>query len=294
VTSALAARTLAPLSFVLLWASGFVFAKVALTHTEPITLLVLRYLGALLCLLPLVLVLRPAWPKSARELAKLAVIGFLMQGIFIPLNYLALGSAVSAATVGLITSLQPILVGILAPRLLGEAVDRRQWLGLLLGLAGTAMVILSRGSVMAQDWLGLLFAFSALAALTLVAITEKRLAAQGSLIAAAIVQFSIGLCVVTPLALASEPFTVRWSIDLAWALAAIVVGNSLASISLLLWMIRRGAVARVSALFFLVPPATALFAWSLLGEDLNWIAWLGMAVAAVGVATALNRRIKQE
>ena len=51
-------------------------------------------------------------------------------------------------------------------------------------------------------------------------------------------------------------------------------------------MVRRNEASRVSALFFLVPPLAGLIAWALLGESLPAVAWIGMAVAAAGVAIA--------
>jgi drug/metabolite transporter (DMT)-like permease len=68
------------------------------------------------------------------------------------------------------------------------------------------------------------------------------------------------------------------------ALAYLVVGNSLISVTLLLAMVRHGEASRVSALFFLVPPMAALMAWGLIGEVLPPLAWAGMALAACGVA----------
>lgn len=59
--------------------------------------------------------------------------------------------------------------------------------------------------------------------------------------------------------------------------------------SLLLAMIRAGEVARVSALFYLVPALSALFAWPLLREAMPPLAWGGMALAGLGVALASRR-----
>jgi drug/metabolite transporter (DMT)-like permease len=55
-------------------------------------------------------------------------------------------------------------------------------------------------------------------------------------------------------------------------------------------MIRRGDAARVSALFFLVPPLAALIALAILGEAMPPLGWVGMAVAAGGVALATRRQ----
>ena len=55
---------------------------------------------------------------------------------------------------------------------------------------------------------------------------------------------------------------------------------------MLLTLIRDGAVARVTALFYLVPPVTAVMALVLFGDALTPIQIVGMAVAAVGVSVA--------
>jgi drug/metabolite transporter (DMT)-like permease len=75
-----------------------------------------------------------------------------------------------------------------------------------------------------------------------------------------------------------------WNRDVVFALAWLVLVLSLGAISLLFTMIRDGQVARVSALFFLVPPVTALLAWLLFDEQQSWNDLAGMALAATGVA----------
>jgi drug/metabolite transporter (DMT)-like permease len=69
----------------------------------------------------------------------------------------------------------------------------------------------------------------------------------------------------------------------------LVIANSLIAMTLLLAMIRHREAARVSALFFLVPPTAALIAWALIGEDMPALAWGGTALAALGVALATKQ-----
>jgi drug/metabolite transporter (DMT)-like permease len=59
-------------------------------------------------------------------------------------------------------------------------------------------------------------------------------------------------------------------------------------------MIRRGEVSRVSALFFLVPPMAAVIGWLLLGEQMPPLAWLGLGLAAAGVAVATRGGRRQD
>lgn len=277
---------LAPAIFLALWSSGFAFAKLGLAHAAPLTCLVLRYAVVLAVLVPVVLVVRPAWP-SRRTLAHAAVVGLLIQAIYFGFSYVAMARDIAAGAVALIVSLQPILVGILAPRLVGEAVSGRRWIGLALGLVGAALVILARAGAATIDATAVLAATAALLGMTAGTLWEKRFGVVGtSPLALAIAQFATGFVALLPLAIAVEGFRFEPHPQLWLSIGYLVVANSLISLTLLLLMIRHGEVARVSALFFLVPPTAALIAWALIGETSPTLAWLGMGVAALGVGLA--------
>lgn len=89
------------------------------------------------------------------------------------------------------------------------------------------------------------------------------------------VQYLVGLLVTLPLAYIFEAMHIEWTPTLLLALAYLVIANSIIAISLLLTMIRHGEASRVSALFFLVPPAAALVAWLMLGKAMPPLAWGG-------------------
>ena len=279
-------RWLGPATFLLLWSAGFAFVALGLPDSEPITFLALRYAIVVAVLLAAFAALRPPLPQSRRDWLDLIVVGLLLQVAYFTLLYLALDLESSAGTVALIVSLQPILVGLLAPRVAGERVTKVRWAGLALGLAGAAVVIGSRSGVGGSSTTGLLCALAAMVALTAGTLYERRHGSEHHPVTANTVQFSVALAVTLPPALLVEGFPVHWTGDLAISLAYLVFANSLVSITLLLAMVRRNEASRVSALFFLVPPLAALIAWGLLGESLPAGAWAGMGVAAAGVAIA--------
>jgi drug/metabolite transporter (DMT)-like permease len=62
-----------------------------------------------------------------------------------------------------------------------------------------------------------------------------------------------------------------------------VVVMSLGALSLLLFLIRRGAASKVASLFFLVPPTTALMAWPMFGEVMGPVEAGGVVITALGV-----------
>lgn len=279
----------APFIFLLLWSAGFPVAKLGLEHASPLTLLALRYCLVLAVLAPIALVLRPPLPKTRRAFADIAIVGFLIQVVYFGLCYLAFRAGVSAAAVAIIVCLQPILVALAAPHLVGEVVNRRAWLGLGLGLAGAVVVILSRSEIGGQSSFGLICTSLALFGMTGATLYEKRFGITHHPVTANLIQYAVGAVFTLPLALALEDLHVDWTWEFAGVMAYLVLGNSILALSLLLAMIRAGAVSRVSALFYMVPPLAALFAWPLLGEVLPPLGWLGMVLAAVGVALASRK-----
>ncbi|WP_261508442.1 DMT family transporter [Burkholderia multivorans] len=273
----------APALFLLLWSSGFVFLKLGLRDADPLTFLALRYACVVALLAGPFLWLRPALPRTRRAWLNLIVVGLLLQAGYFSFTYLSLKLGMSAGAVALVTSQQPILVGLLAPALAGERVGALRWAGLALGAAGAVLVIVARGAVaIASPW-ALAFALLALACITGGTLWEKRFGSDVHPVSANLVQYAVGLAVSAPLAFALEPMHVHWSAGLAGSLAYLVICNSLIAISLLLAMVRHGEASRVSALFFLIPPATALIALAVLGETIGALAWPGMALAAAGL-----------
>jgi drug/metabolite transporter (DMT)-like permease len=278
----------APVIFLLLWSAGFGIAKLGLQHAEPFTLLALRYVCVLVVLIPIALILRPPVP-SLRGIGDVAVVGFLIQVVYFGLCYAAFKSGVSASTVAIIVCLQPILVALSAPALVGERISRLGWVGLGLGLAGAAIVILARSSFGADRGIGLLYAFLALLGITSGTLYEKRFGVSHHPVMSNLIQYAVAAAITLPAAWATEGMAVVWDWQFAGVLAYLVIGNSLLAMSLLLAMIRAGEVSRVSALFYLVPALSALFAWPMLGEPVPPLAWAGMALAGFGVALVSRR-----
>ncbi|MEF3048758.1 DMT family transporter [Pseudotabrizicola sp. L79] len=274
----------APAIFLVLWSAGFAIAKLGLTHAQPITLLALRYSLVLALLAPVALVLRPPMPKTWRAVADVALVGFLIQVVYFGMAYLAFKAGMSAGGLAIIVCLQPILIALLAPRLLGEPVNRKAWAGLGLGLAGALIVILSRAGVRAEPILSVVLTVVALIGITAGTLYEKRFGVSHHPVTSNLIQYAVGAVFTVPLALMTEDNTLIWNGEFIAILAYLVIGNSILAMSLLLAMIRAGEVSRVSSLFYLVPALSALFAWPLLGEAMPALAWLGLALAGAGVA----------
>jgi drug/metabolite transporter (DMT)-like permease len=281
---------LAPVLFLLLWSTGFPLAKMGLRYASPMALLAWRFGLTVAVLLPLFVILRPPLPRNAAAWRQLIVAGFLIQTMYFGLSYLAFNAGISAGLAALIASLQPLLVSLLAPKLVGEHIALRQWVGLFLGLAGAAGVIVVRSRVEVESLWGVVLITGALFGITAAMFYEKRYGTPQHPVTANLVQYTVGFVTCAPAALWLEHARVQWTGEFVAVLAYLVIGNSLVAISLLLAMSRAGKVSRVASLFLFVPPLAAAMSWLLLGEAMPPLAWVAMAVAALGVFIGASSR----
>ncbi|MBT6865085.1 MAG: DMT family transporter [Planktomarina temperata] len=275
-----------PLVFLLLWSAGYVVAKVALVDAAPMALLALRFAAVIAIMAALFAILRPPLPKTLCGYLHLGFVGVLMQTVYFGMAYFSFVNGVAAGTAALIFSLQPILVALLAPRWTGEAVSWLQWFGLAIAMVGTLTVIVARLEIGPPPLAGFGFAALALAGITLATLWEKRFGLSHHPVSANLIGYSAGLLGLLPFLNWAEIAAVNWTPSFYWALAYLVIGNSVVAVGLLLAMIRAGQVSRVSTLLFLVPPLAALIAWLTLEEPIPLLAWVGLLVSGGGVYLA--------
>ncbi|PIB23906.1 multidrug DMT transporter permease [Amylibacter kogurei] len=279
----------APVIFLLLWSGGYTVAKIALESAEPMTLLALRYGCVLAIMIPLFFIIRPPLPERRADWMHLAIVGFLIQTVYFGFCWLAFRVGVAAGTVALVMSFQPVLVALIAPRWTGEPVGMRRWIGLIIGLVGTAIVINSRTEVAGAGLIGYFFMIMGLLGMTIASLWEKRFGRSHHPITQNMIGYGAGFIGVLPFMLTLDTMHIDWNWEFGIAVAYLVLCNSILAIGLLLAMIRAGDVSAVSSLMFLVPPIAALMAWIGLGEILPPIGWLGMVIAAVGVYLATRK-----
>lgn len=281
-----------PLFFVLLWSTGFIAAKYGLPYAPPLSFLILRCGGAVLVLLPVVLLTRAPWPRG--RVLHVAAAGLLLQAAYLGGVWSAIKIGMPAGLTALIVGLQPILTAFAAP-LVGERVTPRQWLGLVLGLSGVALVVYARLSLHALAPGAVLLCVLALLSITAGTLYQKRFCPQFDLRTGTVIQFGASILVLLPLAVLEEGFDGRlanidWTPQFAGALLWSILALSIGAIFLLYRLISRNDATKVTSLLYLTPPTTALMAWLMFGEALSPLGLLGMAVAVAGVAFVVKNK----
>lgn len=290
-TNLAAARTVAvPALFVLLWSTGFIGAKLGLPYAEPLSFLLLRFVCVLVLLTALALGLRRTWPRQPVQYWHLAVAGALIHGGYLSGVFAAIHQGMSAGVVALIVGVQPLLTAMLSEAMVGEKATPRQWLGFALGFGGVVMVVWNKLGLGGVDAAGLMLAAMALLSITFGTLYQKRFCTEMDLWSGSVVQFVAAALVLLPFALAFERMEIHWTGQFLFALGWLILVLSLGAISLLHLLIKHGAATRVSALFYLTPPTTALLAFLIFDERLAPLALAGMALSAFGVWMAVSRR----
>ncbi|MGZ8156645.1 MAG: DMT family transporter [Burkholderiales bacterium] len=275
--------------FVAVWGSGFIATKIGLQHAPPFTFLALRFAFGIACLLVIVLVAAPRWPSSREELGHVIVAGLLMHAVHLGASHYTQYLGMSAGITAVLLSVQPLLTALFAARWLGETLHARQWLGILVGLAGVALVVWHKIDVREATAGSLIAVTIALLAVTAGTLYQRRFCPLVDLRSGALVQFAVTFVVLAPLAWFVEGAPVRWSWSLAGAIVFLVIGASILGVNALHTLMRRGQAARVASLLYLTPVFAVMLELAMFDVVPSALSAIGIAVTSLGVALVVWR-----
>lgn len=269
-------------AFCLIWSASFVAGKIGIADCPPLILLTVRFLVAGALILGIA-ALRGGWNLSRRDVMAFALIGVANNALYLGLGYTGLRT-ISAGLNALIVSANPVFTTILAAALLGEQITWRKVVGLLLGVAGVALIVAHRIAAGTDGVIGIAFSVGALVSIVAGTLLFKVLAPKGSLWVGNGVQNISGGLAVLPLALMfSDAGDIVPSARLVWSLAYLILLGSIVAYVLWFHMLTVAGATAASAWHFLMPPLGMLFGWLMLGERV--VAWdlIGIVPVALGI-----------
>jgi len=270
--------------FVTVWGSGFLATKIGLQHAAPFTFLTLRFAFGIACLLPIVLIMQPRWPSSARAFGHVIVAGLLMHAVHLSGSHYTQYLGVSAGITALILSAQPLITAWIASRWMGERLAPRQWAGIAVGLAGVVLVVWHKLDVREATAASLLAVTISLTGVTTGTLYQRVFCPLVDLRSASLVQFIATILVLAPLAWAFEDRGVQWSWALAGSILFLVVGASILAVSALHVLMRRGQATRVTSLIYLTPIFAVGLELAMFGVVPTALSVAGIVVTCLGVA----------
>ena len=277
-----------PFLFVFFWSSAFVSGQIIVQSASPFASLSFRFVIVAFGFLFFAYFFKEKIIVKSSLIFQSAITGIFFHGFYLGGVFFSYSVGLSATLSALIVGLQPILTNILSGPILKEKVTFTQWVGILLGLIGTVLVIgLDIGKTI--PLLGIIASIVALIGATTATIWQKKFTNKLSLtvnnfyqaVAAAIFLFFVSLL----FEISYIHFTRSFILSMGWQIIMVSFG----AFTILMYLINIGSASKTSNLFFLVPPTTAIMAWFVLEEQLLRNDLIGLLIAALGVYIATRK-----
>lgn len=267
----------------LLWGGNFVVGKSLVSHASPMTLTSLRWMIAVVCLLPLVW-----WKEKKIVPPRDAILPLFLMGItgVILLNLFQFWALeqTSATNVGVISTLNTISIAFFSSLLLKERMNILQMCSMIVSLFGVILV-LSKGKV---DLLlsfhfntGDLWMMAAVCIWGIYSVCSRWATTKISPMMATLYSGIFGLIVLLPFNLSD--FTV-WNINASFIQSILYTGIISTVVCMVFWNMGVQKLGATTSGIFLNfnPIFTAILAFLLLGEQITWIQGIGSGIVIIG------------
>ncbi len=279
---ALAVLVLLEAALVVCWSAGFIGVRFASDHAPIFLILLWRSLVSGLVLLPFALAMGPR--MRSRDIAFQMLLGALAMAGYLSGFALAISLGVPTGLVALITDMLPLAVALLSWPILGQALTGRQWVGSFIGLAG--VVIASGWSVDMGDVPLWAYGLPVLGTLSLVLATllQKRSPVNAMPVYQSLcIQCLSAAAIFAVLAWHEGGVLPVMDAGFAGGIVWLVFVATFGAWSLYYLALRKSSPARVTAILYLSPPVTMIWAWLMFAEPLSWMMALGLVVSLAGI-----------
>lgn len=269
-------------ALVVSWSAGFVGIRFALDHAPIFLILLWRSLVSGLILLPFALAIGPRlrW----KDVGPHILFGALAMSGYLAGFALAISHGVPTGLVALIADMLPLAVAFLSWPILGQSLTGRQWLGSFIGLAGVLIASgwsLDMGNV--PLWAYGLPVLGTLS-LALATLLQKRSPAGAMPVHQSLCIQCLSASAIFALfayhegSLLPVPDT-GFIGGILWLVFVATFG----AWSLYYLALRKSTPARVTAILYLSPPVTMIWAWLMFAEPLSWAMAAGLVVSLLGI-----------
>jgi drug/metabolite transporter (DMT)-like permease len=277
-----------PFIFIFLWSSAFITTKPIIDYSDPFAALAFRFLFVALGFYIFALYTKQKILVSKKKIIESMLSGVLFHGFYLGGVFFSISKGMPTGIAALIVTLQPILTNILAGPFLNEKISFKQWIGVLLGFTGAALVL---GIDISSNFpfIGVVSCFIALLAITISTLWQKKLSINLPLSVSNLYQ-AIGGCLFHLIIILffSEPY-INFSQTFLIAISHQIFLVSFGAFTILMYLIKHNSASKTVSVFFLIPPVSAVMAYLFLGENLTIFDMLGLLLATTGVYIATRK-----
>ena len=274
-----------PIIFILLWSSAFITTKPIIDNSDPFSALAFRFFFVAIGFYLFSLYLKQSIIIKKKNLIESLLSGILFHGFYLGGVFYSISIGMPTGIAALIVTLQPILTNILSGPILGERVTIKQWIGVLLGFVGAALVLgFDIGSNIPS--LGLIATIVALISITASTIWQKKLSNNLPLSVSNFYQ-AVGGCLFHVLIIIffTKPY-IDFTKTFIVAMSHQIFLVSFGAFTILMFLIKKNSASKTVSIFFLIPATSAMMAWIFLNESLTNLDLIGFLITSIGVYIA--------
>ena len=274
-----------PFIFILLWSSAFITTKPIIDNSDPFTALAFRFFFVAIGFYLFSIYSKQSINISNKNLIESLFSGVLFHGLYLGGVFYSISIGMPTGIAALIVTLQPILTNALSGPILNEKVGIKQWIGVLLGFLGAALVLgLDVGNNI--PLLGLIATIVALISITISTIWQKKLSNNLPLPVNNFYQ-AVGGCLFHILIILFfiEPY-IDFNKTFVIAMSHQIFLVSFGAFTILMFLIKKNSASKTVSIFFLIPATSAFMAWLFLNENLTHLDLVGFFITTVGVYIA--------
>ena len=274
-----------PFIFVVLWSSAFITTKPLIDNSDPFSALAFRFLIVTIGFFLFSLYSKRNIFVSKKNFIESFLSGVLFHGLYLGGVFFSISKGMPTGIAALIVTLQPILTNALSGPILKEKVTIKQWVGVLLGFTGAALVLgIDIGSSIPM--IGLVATIIALIAITSSTIWQKKLSNNLPLSVSNMYQalggVSFHIIIIIFFAKPHIDFTQTFIIAMSHQIFLVSFG----AFTILMYLIKNNSASKTVSIFFLIPATSAFMAWLFLNESLTNLDLLGFLITTIGVYIA--------
>ena len=274
-----------PFIFILLWSSAFITTKPIIDNSDPFAALAFRFALVALGFFIFSIYSKEKILISRKNFFESFLSGVLFHGFYLGGVFYSISIGMPTGIAALIVTLQPILTNALSGPILNEKVSKKQWIGVLLGFSGAAIVLgFDIGSKIPTA--GLFATIIALLAITFSTLWQKKLSNNLPLSVSNMNQ-ALGGCLfhLVIIILFAKPY-IDFSQTFIIAMSHQIFLVSFGAFTILMYLIKNNSASKTVSIFFLIPATSAFMAWLFLNENLTGLDLLGFLITTIGVYIA--------
>ena len=274
-----------PYIFILLWSSAFITTKPIIDNSDPFAALAFRFFFVAIGFYLFIIYSNQSIVIKKKYLFNSFLSGILFHGLYLGGVFYSISIGMPTGLAALIVTLQPVLTNALSGPILNEKVTSKQWLGVLLGFVGAAIVLgLDIGSDI--PLLGFIATLVSLIAITISTIWQKKLSHNLPLSVSNFYQ-AVGGFVFHAMIIIffSQPY-INFTKTFLIAMSHQIFLVSFGAFTILMFLIKKNSASKTVSVFFLIPSTSAFMAWFFLNEKLTSLDFIGFLIATTGVYLA--------